>query len=330
MRFSVIGAGGWGSAFARVIANCGHNVILWARDPVNASAIDRLRENRRYLPGVILPQNNLRITASLEEATDSEILVLAVPSFAVGEVVEKIAVLPGSLDSKIFINLAKGLDRSSGKRLSAVIGEKTNPKAVFILSGPSHAEEVGRDMPTAVVLAGKNIALGKEIQASLSTPRFRIYLSDDIKGVEYCSTIKNIIAIATGVTDGLGYGDNSRGAVITRGLAEMVRFGRVFDVQEETLFGLSGLGDLVTTCTSKHSRNRRVGYQIGQGEPITEILNQMEMVAEGVYATEIIHRLTVREGIEMPITKAVHHLLYEKGDPLTTLGALMTRPLKRE
>ncbi len=328
MDCSVIGAGGWGSAFARVIANCGHNVILWARDPVNASAIDRLRENRRYLPGVILPEN-LRITASLEEAAGSKILVLAVPSFAVREIVEKIALLT-SLDRKIFINLAKGLDRPSGKTLSAVIEEIASPKAVFTLSGPSHAEEVGRDMPTAVVLAGQNIALGKEIQASLSTPRFRIYLSADIKGVEYCSTIKNIIAIATGVTDGLGYGDNSRGAVITRGLAEMVRFGRVFDVQEETLFGLSGLGDLVTTCTSKHSRNRHLGYQLGQGEPIAEILDQMTMVAEGVHATEIIHRLAIGEGIEMPITEAVYRLLCKKGDPLTIVDALMTRPLKRE
>jgi glycerol-3-phosphate dehydrogenase (NAD(P)+) len=329
MHLSVIGAGGWGSAFARVTAKSGHNVILWVRDPVNASAIDRLRENRRYLPGVILP-DNLRITASLKEAIGSEILVLAVPSFAVREMVEKISALPASRDRKIFINLAKGLDRTSGKRLSTVIEETAGPKAVFTLAGPSHAEEVGRDMPTAVVLAGKDLALGKELQRSLSTPRFRIYLSDDIKGVEYCSTIKNIIAIATGVADGLGYGDNSRGAVITRGLAEMVLFGRVFDIREETLFGLSGLGDLVATCTSNHSRNRRVGYQIGQGEPIADILRQMTMVAEGVYATEIIHRLAIREELEMPITEAVYHLLYKKGDPATIVDALMTRPLKRE
>ncbi|MCI2425498.1 NAD(P)-dependent glycerol-3-phosphate dehydrogenase [Candidatus Acetothermia bacterium] len=329
MHLSVIGAGGWGSAFARVTAKSGHNVILWVRDPVNASAIDRLRENRRYLPGVILP-DNLRITASLKEAIGSEILVLAVPSFAVREMVEKISALPASRDRKIFINLAKGLDRTSGKRLSTVIEETAGPKAVFTLAGPSHAEEVGRDMPTAVVLAGKDLALGKELQRSLSTPRFRIYLSDDIKGVEYCSTIKNIIAIATGVADGLGYGDNSRGAVVTRGLAEMVLFGRVFDIREETLFGLSGLGDLVATCTSNHSRNRRVGYQIGQGEPIADILRQMTMVAEGVYATEIIHRLAIREELEMPITEAVYHLLYKKGDPATIVDALMTRPLKRE
>ncbi|MCI2425882.1 NAD(P)-dependent glycerol-3-phosphate dehydrogenase [Candidatus Acetothermia bacterium] len=329
MHLTVIGAGGWGCAFARVTAKSGHNVILWVRDPVNASAIDRLRENRRYLPGVILP-DNLRITASLKEAIGSEILVLAVPSFAVREMVEKISALPASRDRKIFINLAKGLDRTSGKRLSTVIEETAGPKAVFTLAGPSHAEEVGRDMPTAVVLAGKDLALGKELQRSLSTPRFRIYLSDDIKGVEYCSTIKNIIAIATGVADGLGYGDNSRGAVITRGLAEMVLFGRVFDIREETLFGLSGLGDLVATCTSNHSRNRRVGYQIGQGEPIADILRQMTMVAEGVYATEIIHRLAIREELEMPITEAVYHLLYKKGDPATIVDALMTRPLKRE
>ncbi len=329
MKFSVIGAGGWGSAFARVIANCGQDVILWTRNPVNATEISRLRENRRYLPGVILPEN-LRITASLAETISSEILVLAVPSFAVREIMAQICALSTALNRKIFINLAKGLDRSSGRGLSATIEKIANPKAVFTLAGPSHAEEVGRNMPTAVVLAGKDAALGKEIQAVLSTPKFRIYLSDDIKGVEYCSTIKNIIAIATGVADGLGYGDNSRGAVITRGLAEMVRFGQVFDIREETLFGLSGLGDLVTTCTSKHSRNRYVGEQIGQGKPIAEILGQMKMVAEGVPATKIVHRLAIEEDIEMPITAAVYHLLYEEGDPFTIVDALMTRPLKRE
>jgi len=328
MRFSVLGAGGWGTAVARLLANNSHNTILWARNPDRAAQIARNRENKRYLPGVLLPTLNLRITADLEEALDVDAIFLAVPSFAMADLLERLAGLRRT--PKTVINLAKGLDRASRRTISALIEEHLPEAAAFTLSGPSHAEEVGRDMPTAVVLAGSDPELGAALQREIATSRFRIYLSNDIRGVELCATVKNIIAIATGISDGLGYGDNSRGALITRGLTEMARFGRVFSIKRETLFGLSGLGDLVATCTSKHSRNRYVGYRLGKGERIEDILSGMEMVAEGVYATRIVYAMAKKRGIEMPITEAVHDLLSGKADPLSLVERIMTRSPKRE
>lgn len=328
MRFSVIGAGSWGTAFARLLAGAGHPTVLWVRNPRRAVEINKIRENRSYLPGVSLPRKGLKITTSLSETVNSETIILAVPSFAIDDILKKIAPL---LDErKVFINLAKGLDRDSGETMSGLITTKLDVAAVFTLSGPSHAEEVGRDIPTAVVLAGTDLRLGEQLQRAISTPRFRIYLSADIRGVELCSAVKNVIALATGVSDGLGYGDNSRGALITRGLAEMVRFGRVFGVKERTFFGLSGLGDLVATCTSTHSRNRSVGYRVGTGEPLADILAGMDMVAEGVYSTEVVHNIALKKGIEMPITAAVYRLLYQGADPGGLVEEIMTRAPKRE
>jgi len=326
MRLSVLGAGGWGTAVARLLANNSHDTILWARDPDKAAQIAQQRENKRYLPGVSLP-SDLRVTSDLGEALDADAIFLAVPSFAMADLLKRLACLE---TPKTVINLAKGLDRASRRTMSELIEEHLPGIAAFTLSGPSHAEEVGRDMPTAVVLAGRDLELGEALQRAIATPRFRIYLSDDIRGVELCATVKNIIALATGISDGLGYGDNSRGALITRGLTEMGRFGRALSINQETLFGLSGLGDLVATCTSEHSRNRYVGYRLGKGERIEEILSGMEMVAEGVYATRIVHAIATERGIEMPITAAVHALLSGKADPLSLVEEIMTRTPKRE
>lgn len=328
MKFSVIGAGGWGTAFARLLALNGHETLLWVRNPDRKADIARRRENRQYLPDVQLPEKGLYITSSLREALETEVVTLAVPSFAMGTVLRQIENL--SSEAEIFINLSKGIDRKTGKTMSELIESILGAKEVYALSGPSHAEEVGRDIPTAVVLAGENLELGEKLQVALSTPRFRVYLSNDIHGVERCATVKNIIAIATGISDGLGYGDNSRGALVTRGLAEMIRFGRPFGVREKTLFGLSGLGDLVATCTSRLSRNRRVGFRLAKGETLSEILRDMTMVAEGIYATKIIHTLAQKSGIEMPITDAVYRLLFEKADPLTLVDEIMTRSPKQE
>jgi glycerol-3-phosphate dehydrogenase (NAD(P)+) len=214
--------------------------------------------------------------------------------------------------------------------MSEVIRARIPGAAVFALSGPSHAEEVGRDMPTAVVLAGEDQDLGRRLQSAAGTSRFRIYLSSDIRGVELCAAVKNVIAIATGISDGLGYGDNSRGALITRGLAEMVRFARSLDVRESTFFGLSGLGDLVATCTSLHSRNRAVGVRLGRGEPLEAILKDMVMVAEGVFATRIVRDVARARGIEMPITEAVDRLLEGTVDALSLVDEIMTREPKAE
>ncbi len=328
MKFAVLGAGGWGTAVARLLANGGHETVLWARDSQQAEAIRRNRRNAKYLPDVNLPQEHLSITSDLTEAAAHGALVLAVPSFGVADLLERLAslVAPGPT----VINLAKGLDRASKRTMSELASHALPGANAFALSGPSHAEEVGADVPTAVVLAGRDLELGAHLQREIATARFRIYLSEDIRGVELCATIKNVIALATGISDGLGYGDNSRGALITRGLAEMVRFGRTFGAEEATFFGLSGLGDLVATCTSEHSRNRYVGVQLGRGESVDRILGKMNMVAEGVHATTVVHEIAQERGIEMPITEAVYRLLRGEADPLSLVNEIMTRAPKRE
>jgi len=302
-------------------------VCLWARQPVVAAQMGVARENTKYLPGVTLP-DNLEITTDLRAALSADVIVLAVPSKAMRSIAEKLAEL-GPVGAPM-ISLAKGLDREQKLRMSELIEKLTGNPRVFALSGPSHAEEVGRDIPTAVVLAGKDDVLGGQLQRELSTARFRVYMSDDLVGVEICATIKNVIAIATGASDGLGYGDNSRAALITRGLAEMARFGRVFGVHSKTLYGLSGLGDLVATCTSPHSRNRAVGERLGRGESLDCILSDMTMVAEGIYAARIIHELAHDREIDMPISNAVYRLLYGQSEAAQLVDEIMNRSPKRE
>ncbi len=327
MNFSVLGAGGWGTAVARLLANHGHETVLWARNPDRARLIDRERCNSKYLPDIELP-DKLIITANLSAAVAADVLVLGVPSIGMPDLLERIVVSGSS--PRTVINLAKGMNRATNQTMSELITDTFPETRVFTLSGPSHAEEVGRDMPTAVVLAGSDPDLGRTLQHEIATERFRVYLSEDIRGVETCSTIKNVIALATGISDGLGYGDNARGALITRGLAEMVRFGRHFDVQDATFFGLSGLGDLVATCTSRHSRNRAVGVRLGQGESLEDIMEDMTMVAEGVFAADIVYELARVRNIDMPITSAVCRLLRGGANPLSLVTEIMTRTPKRE
>ncbi|MFC2081850.1 NAD(P)H-dependent glycerol-3-phosphate dehydrogenase [Candidatus Bipolaricaulota bacterium] len=328
MRFAVVGAGGWGTAVARMLANAGHETLLWAREPGLAEEIATTRRNVVFLPGVELPTDNLTTTDKIEETVAADVLMLAVPSFAMKEMLDRIAqhVQP----KPVMVNLAKGLDPDSRRTMTELVLDRLPEAKALTLSGPSHAEEVARDMPTAVVLAGQDAELGQRLQRELSTTRFRVYLSTDVRGVELCGTIKNVIALASGISDGLGYGDNSRGALITRGLAEMVRFGRPLGVRNETFFGLSGLGDLVATCTSDHSRNRYVGYRLGRGDSIEQILSEMATVAEGVRATRSVHEIAREKGIEMPITEAVCRLLSGEADPLSLVDEIMTRSPKRE
>ncbi len=327
MNWAVLGAGGWGTAVARLLARQGREVILWARDPDLADAIRSEGRNEKYLPGVSLPAH-LNVTSDLCACLTRDVLVFAVPSIGMPSLLDQLAACDRV--PCVMINLAKGIDQSSQQTMSELICGRFPDATVFTLSGPSHAEEVGRDMPTAVVLAGSDLALGNVLQKEISTPRFRVYLSTDLRGVEICSAVKNVIALATGISDGLGYGDNSRGALITRGLAEMLRLGTALGVKETTFFGLSGLGDLVATCTSPHSRNRAVGVRLGQGEPLVEILRSQSTVAEGVYAAGIVWRIAGEHGIDMPITGAVHRLLQGEADPLTLVDQIMTRSPKRE
>jgi glycerol-3-phosphate dehydrogenase (NAD(P)+) len=315
---------------ARLLAAKGQRARLWVRDPVQAATLSGNRENRKYLPGVKIPAH-LVITADLGQVTEwGDVFLFAVPSQAMRDIARRAAANLRDRAPLALVSLAKGIERETLKPMTRVLAEEMPGIPVFALSGPSHAEEVGRDEPTAVVLAGQDLRLGREIQEALMTDRFRVYLTDDVQGVEYGSTMKNVIAVAAGVCDGLGYGDNAKGALIARGLAEMVRLAVRLGCQQETLFGLSGLGDLVTTCTSRHSRNRAVGERVGRGEKIADILAGMSMVAEGVFAAQAVRSLARRQGVEVPITDVVYDILYEGAAPQAKLDELMGRPPKDE
>lgn len=328
MELVVIGGGSWGTAFSRLLANQSHRVTLWLRDKKLAQKVDQERENKKYLPGVKLPAVLTVETDLTQIEWDQKTIVLALPSFAVRTMVRKI----GTLISQpaIIVNLAKGLEEKTFKTMSEVIKEELPFSKVFSLLGPSHAEEVGRDMPTTVVLAGEDKNRGQQIQSAFSTNRFRIYWSDNLKGIEYCSSIKNIFALAGGISDGLGFGDNSKAALLTRGLAEMKRLGKKLGIKNKTLTGLAGIGDISVTIFSKHSRNRMVGERIGKGENPNQIVETMDQVPEGVKATKVVYEIAQQENVDLPITKAVYRVIYENSSPRQELERLMNRELKEE
>lgn len=329
-RIAIIGAGSWGLAVARLLDNNGQTVTLWAYDPREFESLNRHREIPDRLPGIRLAES-IAITTSLAEAVrDADLIVLAVPAQYLRSVLRQ-----GGRNLRAgagVVNLAKGIETSSLKRMSEVIAEEAGIalRDVSTLSGPSHAEEVAIDMPTTVVVAGENSSHTLHVQEVFSGPRFRVYTSSDLVGVELGGSLKNVIAIAAGITDGLGLGDNTKGALITRGLAEMTRLGVTLGARAETFAGLSGLGDLVATCTSRHSRNRYVGEQIGRGKKLHEILLSMSMVAEGIETTRSAHDLAGRCGVDVPITSEVYRVLFENKPPTEAINHLMGRSLKAE
>ncbi len=335
LNVAVIGAGSWGTALARLLARRGHRVTLWARDPHLAQQIEEKRENLRYLPGVTLPQEHFSVSARLKDLDARDAYFVAVPSFVCRDLARRLhEALAERVKQALWVSLTKGIEYDESSKslrtMSQVLSEELCHARIFALSGPSFAEEVARDFPTTVVLAGRDLALAGSLQRALMTERFRIYTSDDLLGVELGGALKNVIAIAAGISDGLGYGDNAKGALIARGLVEMTRLGVALGARKETFFGLAGLGDLVVTCMSKKSRNRLVGERIGRGETLQEILAGMGMVAEGVYAVRAIYSFARVRGIELPITQAVWEVLYEGASPLEKLSELMTREPKRE
>lgn len=325
-RVAVLGAGSFGTTLAIHLCGAGHEVRLWGRDAAAMARIRDTRENAKFLAGIKLPPG-VKVHAELERALEAaEFTVFVVPSQAMRPVAAQVAAI-GS--AGLPVCASKGLELGSLRRLSEVLAETLGRSAPVILTGPSHAEEVARGIPTTVVAACVDEARAREVQVLCSTPRFRVYTNDDVVGCEYGGALKNIIAIAAGVCDGLGFGDNTKGALLTRGLAEMSRLGEAMGARRETFFGLTGMGDLITTAMSRHSRNRHVGERLGRGETLEQVLGAMVMVAEGVHTARAARDLGRQRGVELPITEQVC-ALFEGRDPQSALMALMTRDLKRE
>lgn len=330
-RVAVLGAGSWGIAVGNLLYENGHNVKLWEFSPDDYQVLLEHRTHPKKLPEAQIPDDIL-ITNILKEAVaDVEYIVLAVPSQNVRDVCVQLKPILSSAPN--FINLAKGVEIGSLLRVSEVVGETIpgfDQNRFAVLSGPSHAEEVTKDMPTSVVTASVNPALAETVQRLFSNKTFRVYRSTDLNGVELGGSLKNIIAIASGILHGLGFGDNTSGALITRGLAEITRLGVRLGADSETFAGLSGIGDLIATCLSKHSRNRYVGERIGRGEKLKEILDSMVMVAEGVYTCQSAQELSEKYRVEMPITNEVYKVLFKDKSPEEAVTDLMTRSLKKE
>lgn len=330
MKITMIGAGGWGTAMVKELASIHDDVTLYCRKEETAARLRETRENTAYLPGVHIP-DHVRITSDLKEAAaGAGCLILCTPSKAIEDMAEAIApwVMPGA----VVVSAAKGLAAHDGLRLSQVIEHKLAgvTDRIVALSGPNHAEEVGRGLPAATVAASKVPEAVEIVQNLYMAPTFRVYRSDDIIGVEYGGALKNIIALAAGAIDGLGLGDNCRAALMTRGLVEMTRFGVHFGAKMSTFFGLSGMGDLVVTCTSQHSRNHRAGVMLAQGKTVADITKGTQMVVEGIRTAAIVHDIARRENINMPITSEIYKVLCGEHSPAEALEALMTRAKKAE
>jgi glycerol-3-phosphate dehydrogenase (NAD(P)+) len=327
-RVGVIGAGSWGTALAKVLCENGHQVTLWARQAQLVAKLERERYNTQYLPGVPLPAS-LHFTTDLAEATHAaEFVLIAVPSHGLRAVVQQFSRLPSDC---ILISAVKGIETDSLMRMSEVITSLLGESApVVVLSGPTLAAEVADQIPTAAVVAGRDLAAAKAVQEIFMNPYFRVYAHHDMIGVELGGALKNIIALAAGITDGVGFGDNTKAALMTRGLVEITRLGTKLGAETTTFAGLSGMGDLFVTCMSFKSRNRYVGEQIGKGRTLQEILQGMVMVAEGVRTTQAAYRLAQQAGVEMPITTEVYRVLFENKNPQQAVRALMTREAKVE
>jgi glycerol-3-phosphate dehydrogenase (NAD(P)+) len=328
---TVLGGGSWGTALALQLARVGHTVRLWARNADFVAELAANRENRVYLPGIALPKS-IRPTPSLGDAcADSEMGVVVCPSKGVRALADG---LRQALRGRpIVVSATKGVEQGTQLTMTAILAEVLGSEHagnVAVLSGPSFAREVSVDVPTAVTSAARDIQVAEEVQRLFNGQTFRVYTSTDVVGVEIGGAVKNVIAVAAGVSDGLGFGFNSRAALITRGLAEVSRLALRLGAERQTLMGLSGLGDLVLTCTGDQSRNRTVGLRLGRGEQLEDIVASMKEVAEGVHNTRSVRELAASVSIEMPITEQMYQLIYEKKSPRQVVTELMTRSLRRE
>ncbi len=327
MKVTVLGSGGWGTALALVLLENGHEVNLWSFTKEEYESIAANRENP-MLKGVALPEA-LHLTYDMNVAADSAMVVLATPSFAVRTTAQKLKsiVKPGT----VLVSVSKGIEDGTSKRLSQAIQEETEGTCpVVVLCGPTHAEEVGRGIPSAIVAASENQQAAEMVQDLFINKRFRVYTSSDVVGAEIGAALKNVIALCAGISDGMGFGDNTRAMLMTRGLTEIARLGVALGGKQATFAGLTGVGDLIVTCTSMHSRNHRAGILIGQGVEPQEAVKQIGAVVEGFYAAKTARELAHKHGVEMPITEAAYSVLYEGMNPADALTKLMGRDRKRE
>ncbi|WP_238882519.1 NAD(P)H-dependent glycerol-3-phosphate dehydrogenase [Clostridium sp. YIM B02551] len=326
-KVAFLGGGSFGTALATVIANKGYNVNFWLRNEKIAQEINQNRTNEKYLKGVKIP-TNVKATCDLKEAlTDVKYIVLTIPSSSIRNVCEQIREYIN--DDSVIISLAKGIEDGTNLRLSEVIEQVLDKKPV-VLSGPSHAEEVAALIPTTIVSSSKDMKLAEEVQELFMTPTLRIYTNEDLIGVEVGGAVKNIIAVAAGILDGIGYGDNTKAALMTRGMKEISRVGIKLGGKEETFYGLTGMGDLIVTCTSMHSRNRKAGILFGKGKKLDEVLKEVGMVVEGVKACHAFYTLKESLGVSMPITDVLYKFIFEEKDPIKAIEELMQRDKKSE
>ncbi len=328
MKIGIIGAGGWGTAISNIFTQNGHSSVLWSYEKETADDININRKNSTFLPNITISEN-VSATTDMEELSDSDYIVIATPTqFIRGAISGQKALFEG----KKVINLAKGIERNTLLRVSQILESEIglDPDNYVVLTGPSHAEEVVKFTPTTIVAASNNHQLAIDVQKAFSTESFRIYSSVDVIGCELGGALKNVIALAAGVIDGLKLGDNTKAALITRGLAEMARLGVTLGAMQMTFFGLSGLGDLYVTCASKLSRNRWVGEQIGKGRKLNDIIGEMKMVAEGVQTCSSAYMLTQKHDVEMPIIQNMYKVLFEDLDLNEGVRNLMTRKSNQE
>ncbi|MGA9293385.1 MAG: NAD(P)H-dependent glycerol-3-phosphate dehydrogenase [Ignavibacteriaceae bacterium] len=331
MKISVLGAGGWGTTLAILLHYNGHKVTLREYDKHYVKSLNKTRLNENFLPGIKIPEE-IKIIHDLEEATTNQnLIVLAVPSQFLRGVVKEVKF--SNIKDSILVSVAKGIENNSLMTMSQMIKDvfpQIDSDQIGALSGPSHAEEVSRRIPTAVVAASQSFETSKSVQAAFITSYFRVYGSTDVCGVELGGAFKNVIAIGAGIVDGAKFGDNTKAAIMTRGIAEISRLGVAMGASPETFAGLSGMGDLIVTCMSRHSRNRYVGEQIGAGKKLKQVLKSMQMVAEGVETSRSATKLSQKNGIETPITDEVYKILFEDKDPVKATTDLMTRDMKME
>lgn len=332
MNIAMIGAGSFGTALSQVLTENGHTVTLWAREPEVAESINAAHRNPAYLTELTLSEQIRSTTDLVEAVQEAKVVVFATPSHTVREVAG--LVKPHLRGDELIVSVAKGFERETFLRISQVLEQVLKSvipsSSIGVLSGPSHAEEVGEHKPTTVVVSANDRGLAYRIQEIFMSPMFRVYVNHDIVGVEIAGAVKNIIAIASGVVAGCGLGENANAALMTRGLHEIKRMGMRLGASQDTFSGLAGMGDLIVTCTSTLSRNRTVGYRIGAGENLADIIDSMNMVAEGVKTTQSVHEWAVANNVDMPITSAIHDILFLNREPQDALVGLMTRDPKEE